>query len=75
MKIFKLMISACLVLSIFAMLVACGDGNTDITVSSDTAENTTADVDDESVSEETTEAPEPSVEDNGDSDDIIYDNF
>ena len=75
MKIFKLMIAACLVLSIFAMLVACGDGNTDITVSSDTAENTTADVDGESVSEEATEAPEPSVEDNGDNDDIIYDNF
>ena len=74
MKIFKLIIAACLVLSIFAMLVACGDGNTDVADSSDTAEESTADVD-ESVSEETTEAPESSVKDNDDSDDIIYDNF
>ena len=73
MKNFKLIIVICLILSMLAMLVACGGDDTDTADGSDTSGEATVTEESESTNESTNESDVPSFDGNGD--DIIYDIF
>lgn len=73
MKNFKIVLITCLIISMFAMLVACGGNESETVTDTDTSAATTTE---ETTAEETTtEASDPSVKYDGKGDDIINDNF
>ena len=76
MKNFKFIIVTCLILSMLAMLIACGDNDTaDTAVSSDTSgEASVTESSDSTESSESTNVSGAPVFD-GNADDIIYDIF